>query len=324
MFDILSCVPGFNTFSNMFKNQKNDELLFDVRAREYGLSFLEKISNLYSIVCKEIETKDYRILQYAYLNGHCGLAKFDEDNKYHVGIGTFVGQLTPDGYMDEYTITLPNGWQKTGKIGKDIVVLLYNNISHSQSLYMGWLSYMLADTDVSMLCTSKYSRLLPIPVVENDIEKKSMEEVLNNLFNGVCRVFKRQNTKGLLTNGATSESNILNITNPQATTYMQNLSRYHDELIIRASLEWGVYVSARDKGAQLNDKELQAFADYCAISADDVYNRLLDFAKDCKNVFGLEVTVTPKKFVYTEKDVEKDEDIEKKEGAEHENESNNN
>ena len=68
----------------------------------------------------------------------------------------------------------------------------------------------------------------------------------------------------------------------------------------------------------------KAFADYCAISADDVYNRLLDFAKDCKNVFGLEVTVTPKKFVYTEKDVEKDEDIEQKEGAEHENEPNNN
>ena len=41
-------------------------------------------------------------------------------------------------------------------------------------------------------------------------------------------------------------------------------------------------------------------------------------------MFGLEVTVTPKKFVYTEKDVEKDEDIEKKEGAEHENEPNNN
>ena len=54
MFDILSCVPGFNTFSNMFKNEKNDELLFDLRAKEYGLSFLEKISNLYSIVCKEI------------------------------------------------------------------------------------------------------------------------------------------------------------------------------------------------------------------------------------------------------------------------------
>ena len=58
MFDILSCVTGFNTFSNMFKNEKNDELLFDLRAKEYGLSFLEKISNLYSIVCEEIETKD--------------------------------------------------------------------------------------------------------------------------------------------------------------------------------------------------------------------------------------------------------------------------
>lgn len=315
---------GFGNISNMFKSGKSDELLFDIRACEYGYSFLEKISNLYSIESEEIETKDFRILQYAYLNGHCGLAKFNEDGKYHVGIGTFTGQIMPDGFMDEYTVTLPNGWQYTGKIGKDVVVLLYNNIAHSQTTYMGWLSYMLADTDASMLCNSKYSRLLPIPIVDNDIEQKSMELVLKDLFNGVCRIFKRQNAKGILQNG-TQESNILNITNPQASTYMQNLSRFHDELIIRASLEWGVYVSARDKGAQLNDKELQAFADYCAISADDVYNRLLDFAEECKKVFNISVTVKPKKFVYTEDDVEKDEavtelkDVEKEGEADEEN-----
>lgn len=287
-----------------------DETKQKLRIAEYQKALLEKVSNLYTIDCEEIATPDFMILQYAFLNGHCGLTKLS-DGKYHAGIGQYTGtNLNPEGLLDEYTITFANGETYTGKVGKDVVVLWWNNLAGSQSEMLGRYAYMLADTDCSMVYNIKYSRVCPIPIVENDIEENSMKEVINNLFNGVTKIFKRSNVTDLLGANANKQNNTLDLTQPQTAVYLQNLSRFHDEWIIRACLEFGVYVSARDKGAQLNDKELDAFADYCAISADDTYNRLKDFATECERVFGISVSVAPKAFVYTEKDVANEEEFE--------------
>lgn len=301
MFNWLDNLLAFN-YKNLADEEKINQAIL-----EYQYSFLEKVCNLYNIKCKDIITKSYNILKYAFLNGHCGIAKID--GKYYVGMGSYVGnELDKDGIPTEYTITFLDGTQYTGKIGKDIVVLWYNNIARSNKSYLGRLSYMLADVDASLNYNIKFSRVCPIPIVSTDIEMKSMEKIMDNLFNGVMKIFKKTNVKDFLSTSATRDKDTLDLTNPSTSVYIQHLSRFHDELLIRACLELGVFVSSRDKGAQLTDKELSAFADYCVISSDDTYNMLLEWAEECKRVFDIDIEVTPKAFVYTEKEVAENED----------------
>ena len=271
---------------------------------EYALAFLEKIGNLYDIVCDDIKTDSAKILQYAFLNGHCGLAKID--NEYHVGMGVFTGKLNKDGIGTEYTITFLDGTQKSGTIDKDIVVLQWNNILHSTRNVMNNIAYMLADCDTSMIYNIKYSRVCPIPIVNSDIEEKSMKKVIDDLFRGVTKIFKRANSTSLLVN-QTNVKDTLDLTKPETTTYLQNLSRFHEDWLQRACLELGINVSIRDKSAQLTSDELNSFKDYCAISADDTFCQLKEFSKKCKEVFNLNVKVKPKSFIYTEKDIENEE-----------------
>lgn len=281
----------------------------DARICEYALSFLEKVGNLYTIKCNDIVTKDYFILIYAFLNGHCGMCKVD--NKYYVGMGSYIDNgkgLDKDGFPREYMITFQNGETFTGEIGKDIVVFKWNNLATSQAGMLGRYAYMLADTDTSMVCNIKFTRVCPIPIVSNDLEEKSMATVVEKLFNGEMKIFKRSSYKDIFGNN-TQQKDTLDLTRPQDSQYLQHLSRFHDELIIRLCLEMGVYVSSRDKGAQLNERELNAFADYCAISSDDTKCRLDDFAKDCKDVFGIDVEIKAKEFIYTEENVKQNEQV---------------
>lgn len=292
----------YNLFAKLM-NCKNDEIEKIMRDNTYLFSFIAKISNLYDIECEEIDTPSPFILRYAFINGHCGLAKFDYDGKYHVGVGTYCGSPNADGYGEDYIVTLQNGETKKGKINEDIVVLKWDNIGMTQLPKAEWLSSMLSETDTSIKCAAIYSRALPIPIVEDDNETKSLMQVIDDLFKGKLSTFKRAQKKDYYGNRNPQAQNTFDITNPQNSVYIQNLSRLHDELIIRACLEFGVHISARDKGAQLNERELNAFEDYCAIGSDDTFCQLLEFANNCKKVFGLDVKVSPKNYTHTEDDI---------------------
>lgn len=296
-----------NIFNNLLACA-NDELSKITRENVYLFSFITKISNLYSIECDDIDTPSPFILRYAFMNGHCGLAKFEYDGKYHVGVGTYVGSPNADGYGEEYLITLQNGQTKQGKIGEDVVVLKWNNIGLSQLPKITWLTDMLTETDISIKTATIYSRALPIPIVNDNNEEKSLGKVIEDLFNGKLSIFKRAQKRDFFTT-ETQPKDTIDITNPQHSVYLQNLNRQHDTLITRACLEFGIHASAKDKGAQLTEHELNSFEDYCAIGSDDTFTQLKEFANECEKVFNIKVSVTPKKFTHTEDDIVNEEEV---------------
>lgn len=290
-------------FSPGNMKRKPDECIKNILEDTHLLGWLEKVCNLYDIESEEIETKAYFILKYAFLNGHCGLAKFP-DGKYYMGVGTYSGELDADGYGEDYIITLQNGKTYKGKIGEDVVVLKWNNLALSQFTRIQWLAQLQAETDISIKSSIIYSRLLPIPIVDDTVDEKSIVKVIKDIFEGKLSIVKRASKRNYYGNGEVDRQNTFDITNPANTAYIQNLSRIKDELIVEGCREFGIYVSSRlDKGAQLNNKELSAFEDYVAISSDDTYNQLLTFAEECKKVFGIDVTVRAKNYTHTEEDV---------------------
>lgn len=286
---------------------KNIEISKDFSENMYFNLLLEKIGNLYDIK-GDIATQSAHILQMAYINGHCGCAKL-KDGKYYVGIGSFTGNIMPNGLMKEYTITYPNGDVISGEVGKDIVIFNWYNTYSSNLLFEKTTSNLLTETDISIKYLIMNSRLCPIPIVENEQEKKSLEDVLKKMYDGIPLIFKRKQKSDIFEQGQNVKQT-LDITQPNAMIYLQNLSRFRDELIIRWCMEHGIVVTSRDKGAQLNESELNAFADYSAISADDTYNNLLRFASDCKNIFNIDVEVARKNFTNTDDSVSTKEDKE--------------
>lgn len=287
---------------NFFKNR---EIRKDFSENMYFNLLIEKIGNLYDIK-GDIATQSAHILQMAYINGHCGCAKL-KDGKYYVGIGSFTGNIKADGLMDKYTITYPNGEVISGEVGKDIVVFNWYNTYLSNLLIEQTTANLLTETDISIKYLIMNSRLCPIPIVENDTEEKSLKEVLKKMYDGKPLVFKRRQKTDIFEQSQQSKQT-LDITQPNAMIYLQNLSRFRDEIIIRWCMEHGIVVTSRDKGAQLNESELNAFADYSAISADDTYNNLLRFASDCKNIFNIDVEVSRKNFTNTNDSVSTKED----------------
>lgn len=287
---------------NFFKNR---EISKDFSENMYFNLLIEKIGNLYDIK-GDIATQSAHILQMAYINGHCGCARL-KDGKYYVGIGSFTGNIMPNGLMKEYTITYPNGDVISGEVGKDIVIFNWYNTYMPSLLFEKITANLLSETDISIKYLIMNSRLCPIPIVENETEQKSLEEVLKKMYDGVPLIFKRKQKSDIFEQGQNVKQT-LDITQPNAMIYLQNLSRFRDEIIIRWCMEHGIVVTSRDKGAQLNESELNAFADYSAISADDTYNNLLRFASDCKNIFNIDVEVTRKNFTNTNDSVSTKED----------------
>ena len=52
----------------------------------------------------------------------------------------------------------------------------------SQFPFIQWFSEMLTDTDISMKYNILYTRVCPIPIVDNDIEEKSPLELFKELY----------------------------------------------------------------------------------------------------------------------------------------------
>lgn len=270
--------------------------------RGYTIGFLDKICNSHTIKCEKTIMPLWKILFYGFINGHCGLTT-DNDGNLIFGVGQYTGKLLLDGTMDKYIITFENGTTKTITIGVDGVVFRYNKLGFSRLPMVNRYAEQLADVDLSQMLLIKYSRLIPIPQVSDDLEEKSLKSVLTKLFSGDFHIFKRN--RQLMENeqfftGASSELKTLDLTNPQASEYMQHLSRYHDELIIRCCLENGIMVTARDKGAQLNDEELTAFESYCAIGGYSLNVQLQEMCESVKTVLNIEITAEPNSFITTE------------------------
>lgn len=270
--------------------------------RGYTIGFLDKICNSHAIKCDKSIMPLWKILFYGFINGHCGLTT-DDDGNLIFGIGQYTGKLLLDGTMDKYIITFENGTTKTITIGVDGVVFRYNKLGFSRLPMVNRYAEQLADVDLSQMLLIKYSRLIPIPQVSDDLEEKSLKSVLTKLFSGEFHIFKRNRqlmeTEQFFT-GQNTELHTLDLTNPQASEYMQHLSRYHDELIIRCCLENGIMVTARDKGAQLNDEELTAFESYCAIGGYSLNVQLQEMCDNVKTVLNIEITAEPNSFITTE------------------------
>lgn len=282
---------------------KDDEAKQKFRIQCYMDEIINTMSALLNISHDEFRQTPAEICHLLFEYGQIGFVKFDEG--YWCGGFVPTGKLDRNGRGIDGIVTFLNGTTYEGKINKDIVVLRCNVLGTSRRGMASRYAYMLSDIDLSLVYNLVYSRVCPIPIVRTDNEKRSLADVMESLFKGKLTIFKRETMSAdLLGIGTSQGEQMLNLTNPATSEYLQHLNRLHDEIIIRCALEFGIHVSARDKGAQLNESELQAFNDLAAVKGQVLTNELDEFKKNMKNTFGIDVTAEVRKYIYNEVDVE--------------------
>lgn len=276
----------------------------------YLQGFIEKKSNLVKLKINNFSGDSKKILAWKSINGHVGFYK-DSDGNVWGSYGSFVGGINKNGMYDKYLISFPNGETFEGEIGKDIVVL-YNNNRYLSDLYlMNWYAEMLTQTDISLKANVKYARQIKLPIAPTDTVRKAINKAMEEGESGNTKAIVNDLFVNSMMNSDNSNTiPTLDLFSPQTAVYLQNLSRFHDELIIRAGLECGVCITARDKGAQLNENELNAFRAYATITIDDELEYLEQFKNDMKNVFDIDVEYEAKAFVQTNEELEEIEENE--------------
>lgn len=274
------------------------------RIKEYEDGFVDKVANLYDIDIPNLKNRDSAdLLKLAYLYGMSALVPFEDG--YAIGQASYGGgKLTVDGRMDSVIIRFANGTVKTVPV-EGCAIFEWNNIRKNQKLMSSRYASMLSDVDCSLTFNINYSKVCPIPIVDTDLDKKSLTDIIDNIFKGKRHIFKRSSFKF----DGSSGVDMLQLTSPEVSKYISNLSSIHDELLTRWCLEVGVCIDTKDKKAQVNNDETTAFVDYAGLCSKSHTRQLDKFKNECKDKFGIDVTITPSPFVWVDDDIERIETV---------------
>ena len=129
------------------------------------------------------------------------------------------------------------------------------------------------------------SRLIPILAVTDDRMKKEAELMFENIKAGKPFVISTDVLEDIKSIDIIDNANI---------EKMQYLTSFNESLNKRLFNEFGIDVeNVKDKRAQVNSLELNAFEDVNALNYLSYYEERLDFCKRMKDIFGIEIRVIP-------------------------------
>lgn len=274
-------------------NSLPDEVKQDVRQFEYLFELLEKMLNLFEWENLPETIPDWLLEKCLLIYGKAGVDEIDGD--LYVGFGTFDGMFNKTGMSEKLRINFVDGTTSEIYI-KDGAYGFNTKTAYPDRIFLERYANIFAEIDLSILLNVIYSRNLPIPVAENDIERKQWERLLENVKKGETVVATSDIMKKFI-DGQNSSADILKLFDVSTAQYSQDLNLLHEELLKRFCNECGVDISVRDKKAQMNTDELNAYDDYSRITIDDkLYQRQL-FADRINAKYGTNISVKLKSFI---------------------------
>lgn len=236
--------------------------------------------------------------------------------------GETIGFCVPSKIWDKktglpsaYTITYLDGTQESDVPASDIVVCFNGYRAIKSDLYLCEIAgEMLANIDLSEVCNIIYSRNLPVPVVDDDVDKTQIETVVKNSIKGRLSVVSKSLISKFRQTGSTDMKplELLPIFNVNSSENLQDLSRFCEEIEKRLLLERGIEIGSIDKKAQVSTDEINNMNEYAFLSVFDLTNCRKDFCEKVNEKFGKSWTVEHiKDIMYKkeEKESETEEDM---------------
>lgn len=204
------------------------------------------------------------------------------NGKYTLCPCTLGGGLDPRFGTPERVIYYTNGG-KAGDISiNDTVVCMNNSKFYPTYTTISRYASMLAECDTSIEILTAFSRLIPVPIAETDLQKKELTDAVDSILEGKPKIVRSSQLKGV---------EKVDLLDPDQIKNMECLSRLHDELQKRACSELGISITAKDKGAQLSIEELDSYGQYDAMKLYIPYQLRKDFCEKVNEKFGLNIDV---------------------------------
>lgn len=279
---------GFNPYKNLKAKAKSN-----VRNKSY----LEIFENLFCEIW-EIDglPDDFDIPTYIKLKLYDGRVGWYKDTQ-----GVFVGKveetggkLNRYGHLSECCISFKNGDFYTGERDKDIIIG-YLNKMHTREPNFYRYSYLLGQVDLSLEMNIEKTRLNPIPIFRDAKVKDEIMKAIDSIRDGETKFYLYDTTIASLLSKEMGENNsfdMLNLTDPKSVDQLDSLSQFHDDLISRLCILYGINMVRDTKKAQVNNEELKG---YCELARVNILNMLKEFEKEFEkvnNAFGTNLSVT--------------------------------
>lgn len=264
----------------------DDQMVHEERIRSKFFSIIHKFA---SVMKWETDLKMDNMIMETMLLLHGAVGTKD---------GEAIGWLVPSDIFDKIT-GMPTKWNITyldGTTENDVpaedlcICLNMQSWIKTDIIMFHKAAKMLADIDLSEVCNVIYSRNLPIPVVDDDIDKNQIEKTIADAIKGKISIVTKSIINKLKHNKEESIE-LLPIFNVKSSENLQDLSRFCEEMEKRLMAEIGINISSNDKKAQLTSEELNNMDEYSFISVYDRLNQRKKFCKEVNERFGKSWTV---------------------------------
>lgn len=229
------------------------------------------------------------------------------------------GKLNEYGFMTEFIGATRNGESIRWTVGKDCTVF-WNNVNKTPDLNIFKYADLLSDIDVSLDDNLLYSRFYPVPLVDDERQKKQVESFFTALKRGGKKttVFDKKKDVASIVNGTESQIPVLNLTDVKNSDKIQYLSHFRDDVKRWFTTYYGQAVQGTGKQAQQSIEEIDGNTSVsfiyplnklmCRRKAIDALNKLfnLNMTVDFNPAWGIEYEKFEQSAEMPEEEIEAD------------------
>ena len=206
----------------------------------------------------------------------------------YTGLGGYCGNVV-NFLPTEFQFTNVGVGEFRGTVGKDIVVG-WNNATMSPDWDLMQFSNIFAEIDVSERLNVLFARLLRIPKVEDNKEKKAVEDAIAAILEGRFSTVVSNNIKKILEEKG-SETEFLDLCDVKDIDKLQYLNQYRDNVLKRFFQKYGQGMQNTAKLAQQSVDELHGSDTVSMIHPEQRLFYRKKLAEDCNKMFGTNISV---------------------------------
>jgi len=205
----------------------------------------------------------------------------------YTGTGGFCGDVV-NFLPTEFQITNVGVGHKQGKIG-EVFEVCYNNSTLSPDFLLMQTASILTEIDVSERCNVLFSRLLKIPKVSDEKEKKAVENAIKATMDGRVESVVSKNVLQQIT--GEDPNKFLELCDVKDIDKLQYLNQYRDNIVKRFYQFYGQGMQTTAKLAQQTTDELHGADTIAMIVPTDMLKQRKEFVKRMNKTFGTNVSV---------------------------------
>lgn len=218
--------------------------------------------------------------------GTCGVGLIN--GELYTGVGGYCGNIV-NFVPEEYQFTNTGVGELRGKVGKDIVVG-WNDFTASPDWNLLQYASIFTEIDVSERLNVLFARLLRIPKVGDNKERKAVEDAIQDLLDGRPTAVTSPNVLSDYLEGK-EDNKFLDLADDTKIDKLQYLNQYRDNVLKRFFTLYGQGMQNTAKLAQQTTDELHGNDGVSMILPLQMLKKRKEWIEEVNAVFGTNITV---------------------------------